>query len=52
MGQGLFQGRAPALSAVGRLRVLALFILFFKPQLRNDDFLATLRDLEFLSSSL
>ncbi|TNN68336.1 hypothetical protein EYF80_021389 [Liparis tanakae] len=38
-GQGLFQGRAPEWSDVGRLRVLALFSRFFRPKLRNDAFL-------------
>ncbi|KAA8595996.1 hypothetical protein FQN60_011287 [Etheostoma spectabile] len=39
VGQGLFQGSPPEWSAVGRLRVLALFSLFFRPQLRKDGFL-------------
>lgn len=52
VGQGLFHGRAPDWSTVGRLRVLALFSLFFRPQLTKDDFLVTLRDLWVLSSSL
>ncbi|KAG7236956.1 hypothetical protein INR49_032963 [Caranx melampygus] len=39
MGYGLFQGWVLVWSAVGRLSVLALFSLFFRPQLRKDDFL-------------
>lgn len=45
-GQALFHD----CSVVGRLTVLALFNLFFRPQLRNDDFLLILRVLPFLSS--